>query len=62
MDQPLRLIVRPSLADTGERKSDLFDAYLDGEFVVRSKQPLFDGARELKRRGYADDATPRSGL
>lgn len=33
-----------------------FAAHLDGELVVRSAQPLYDGARELLARGYDPEA------
>jgi len=55
-DKPLRLILRPSLTATVTRKNDKYDAYLDGAFIVTSRQPLFDGARALQKLGYADDS------
>jgi hypothetical protein len=33
-------------------KAGRFDAYLDGQLICTSKQPLLDGARELLRRGH----------
>jgi hypothetical protein len=32
-------------------KAGRFDAYLDGQLICTSRQPLLDGARELLRRG-----------
>ena len=34
---------------------DRFDAYLDGELILTSRQPRYDGARELPRCGYPGD-------
>ncbi|HEX6111073.1 MAG TPA: hypothetical protein VFZ10_02120 [Geminicoccaceae bacterium] len=34
---------------------DRFDAYLNGELILTSRQPWLDGARELLRRGYPGD-------
>ena len=31
---------------------DRFDAFLNGEPILTSRQPWYDGARELLRRGY----------
>jgi hypothetical protein len=47
----LRLIIRASSLTSGKHV-DKFDAYLDGQYIVTSREPLFDGARELLRRGY----------
>lgn len=43
------------------RPRGYFDACLDGILVCTSRQPLFDGARELLRRGHdpADTLTTR---
>ena len=49
-ERTLCLITSPHI-----EKSDRFDAFLDGEFVVTSRQPRLDGARELLRRGYSPD-------
>ena len=50
-ERTLCLITSPHV-----EKSDRFDAFLDGELVVTSRQPRLDGARELLRRGYSPDA------
>jgi len=47
----LRLILRPHPNSRG-KYADTFDAYLDGKFICTSREPLFDGARELLGRGY----------
>lgn len=39
---------------------DRFDAYLDGDLIVTSRQPIFAGARALVGRGV-DPATPMCG-
>lgn len=31
----------------------VFSAYLDDEFIVRSKTPILDGARKLLKRGFS---------
>jgi hypothetical protein len=35
---------------------DRFDVYLSHELILTSRQPWYDGARELLRRGYPGDA------
>jgi hypothetical protein len=45
------LTVRPHL-ERGGYHVDRFDAYLDGELVVTSRQPLLDGARALLDQGH----------
>jgi hypothetical protein len=51
----LRLIVRPHL-ERGGFHIDRFDAGLDGELIVTSRQPLLDGARRLLERGFDPEA------
>ncbi len=51
----VRLIIRPCPITTGKH-ADKFDTYLDGHYIVTSREPLLDGARELLRRGH-DPAT-----
>ena len=51
----VRLILRPCSL-TAAKHADKLDAYLDGAYIVTSREPLLDGARELLRRGY-DPAT-----
>jgi hypothetical protein len=51
----LRLIVCPHL-ERGGFHVDRFDAYLDGELIVTSRQPLLDGARRLLQRGFDPEA------
>ncbi|MCZ6604846.1 MAG: hypothetical protein O7A03_06840 [Alphaproteobacteria bacterium] len=48
----VRLIIRPHPHHTGTKSADRFDAFLDGEFICTSREPLFAGARELLARGY----------
>ena len=48
----VRLIIRPHPHHTGAKIADRFDARLDGEHICTSREPLFDGARELLARGY----------
>ena len=48
----VRLIIRPHPHRIGAKIADRFDAFLDGEFICTSREPLFDGARELLARGY----------
>ena len=50
----IRLIIRPCPI-TSSKHADKFDAYPDGHYIVTSREPLFDGARELLRRGYDPD-------
>lgn len=50
----LRLILRPCMF-TSDKHADKLDAYLDGHYIVTSREPLFDGARELLRRRYDPD-------
>ena len=47
----VRLIIRPCPITAGKH-ADKLDAYLDGQYIVTSREPLLDGARELLRRGY----------
>jgi hypothetical protein len=51
------LVLRPHVEERGSDRFhlDRFDAYLDGELILTSRQPWCDGARELLRRGYPDD-------
>ena len=53
----LTLILRSHIEKRGSCRFhlDRFEAYLDGNLVVISRQPRFDGARELLRRGYPSD-------
>ncbi|MGI9489768.1 MAG: hypothetical protein ACR2RF_28555 [Geminicoccaceae bacterium] len=48
----LSLIVSPSEGNAGRRYGDRFDARLDGDLVVASSQPMYDGARALMNRGF----------
>ena len=50
----VRLILRPCSL-TAAKHADKLDAYLDGHYIVTSREPLLDGARELLRRGYSPD-------
>ncbi len=50
----VRLILRPCPL-TAAKHADKLDAYLDGHYIVTSREPLLDGARELLRRGYDPD-------
>jgi hypothetical protein len=54
-DAVVRLTVRPHL-ERGGFHLDRFDAYLDGELIVTSRQPLLDGARRLLERGFDPEA------
>ena len=36
-------------------KEDKFEARLNGDLIVASRRPLFDGARALQKLGYGDD-------
>ena len=47
----IRLIMRPHRGKHGPT-GDRFDAFIGDEFIVTSREPLFDGARELLARGY----------
>ena len=53
----LTLIVRPHIEHRNGCRFhlDRFDVYLDGELILTSRQPWYDGARELLRRGYPGD-------
>jgi hypothetical protein len=51
----LRLIAHPHL-ERGGFHLDRFDAFLDGELIVTSRQPLLNGARALLARGFDPDA------
>jgi len=46
----IRIFSKPHPARPGQ-----FDAWLDGECLCTSRQPLLDAARVLSRRGVADD-------
>ena len=50
----LTLILRPHVDERsgGRFHLDRFDAYLDGELILISRQPWYDGARALLSRGY----------
>ncbi len=50
----VRLIIR-LCSLTAAKHADKFDAYVDGHYIVTSREPLLDGARELLRRGYDPD-------
>ena len=53
----LTLVLRPRIEERGGCRFhlDRFEAYLDGELILTSRQPWYDGARELLRRGYPGD-------
>jgi hypothetical protein len=53
----LTLILRPHVEERGNNRFhlDRFDAHLDGELILTSRQPWYAGARELLRRGYPSD-------
>ena len=54
----ITLVTKPHLQrrDAGQLVHiDKFEAWLDGELIVTSKQPRLDAARELLRRGYLPD-------
>jgi hypothetical protein len=53
----LTLVLRPHIEERGGRRFhlDRFDAYLDGELILTSRQPWHDGGRELLRRGHPGD-------
>jgi hypothetical protein len=53
-DSHVTLILKPHIEERNGCRFhlDRFDAYLDGELILVSRQPLYDGARELLRRGY----------
>jgi hypothetical protein len=53
---PITLLLRPH-RECGGCHLDRFDAYLNGELIVTSRQPLCDGARKLLGRGL-DTETP----
>ena len=46
----ISLILRPV-----RHRPGIFDAIMDGERIVRSRQPLYDGARALQARGHDPD-------
>lgn len=50
-----KIVIDPVYHPDGRRhcteRGPLFDAYYGEEFLVRSVQPFFDGARELQKRG-----------
>jgi hypothetical protein len=54
---PLTLVLNPHIEERNgcPFHLDRFDAYLDGELILTSRQPWHDGARELLRRGYPGD-------
>jgi hypothetical protein len=45
------LQLRPHI-EAGGYHLDRFDAFLDGEVITTSRQPVFDGARALIERGH----------
>jgi hypothetical protein len=45
------LQLRPHI-EAGGYHLDRFDAFLDGEIITTSRQPVFDGARALIERGH----------
>ena len=51
------LVLHPHVEERGSDRFhlDRFDSYLDGVLLLTSRQPWYDGARELLRRGYPDD-------
>jgi hypothetical protein len=49
-DHVIRIFSKPHASRPGQ-----FDAWLDGECLCTSRQPLLDAARILSRRGVADD-------
>ena len=53
----LTLILRPHIEHRNGWRFhlDRFDAYLNGELILTSRQPWYDAARELLRRGYPGD-------
>jgi len=53
----LTLMLRPRIEERGGCRFhlDRFEAYLDGELILTSRQPWYDGARALLGRGYASD-------
>jgi len=51
----LRLIVTPH-REAGGFHVDRFEARLDGELIVTSRRPLYDGARALLERGHPPGA------
>jgi hypothetical protein len=48
------MILRPHIEERNGCRFhlDRFDAYLNGELILTSRQPWYDAARELVRRGY----------
>jgi hypothetical protein len=50
----LTLILHPHVEERsgGRFHLDRFDAHLDGELILTSRQPLYDGARALLSRGH----------
>ena len=50
----LTLILRPH-RERGGYHLDRFRAYLDGAHIITSRQPLYDGARELLKLGHSPD-------
>jgi hypothetical protein len=53
-DSHLTLILSPHIEQRNGCRYhlDWFDAHLNGELILTSRQPWYDGARELLRRGY----------
>ena len=56
-NDPLTLILHLHIEERSGCRFHLerFDAYLDGKLILTSRQPWYDGARELLRRGYPGD-------
>jgi hypothetical protein len=56
-DSHLTLILRPHIEQRNGCRFhlDRFDACLNGELILTSRQPWYDRARELLRRGYPGD-------
>jgi hypothetical protein len=53
----LTLVLRPHIEQRNGCRFhlDRFDAFLKGELILTSRQPWYDAARELMRRGYRGD-------
>ena len=56
-DGHLTMILRPHIEERNGCRFhlDRFDACLNGELILTSRQPWYDAARELIRRGYPGD-------
>ena len=50
----LRLTLRSHTKPSGDHTGK-YDAYIGSDFICRSREPLFDGARVLLARGYNPD-------